>query len=97
MNVLVTSAGGFQGLTVFKELNAIKNTSVRTFMFDINQENCGKYFFDYSIKCPPISDTDKFNTFLFSFCKKNDIHYIIPATGHELATLANLKNQFLTN
>jgi HAD superfamily hydrolase (TIGR01549 family) len=93
MNVLVTCGGGFQGMTIHKELCAIKN--VRTFLIDINLENCSKYFFDYSDVCPPVRNEVEYIDFLFNHCKKNKIEFIIPATAYDLLILAKLKGKFL--
>lgn len=93
MNVLVTCGGGFQGMTIYKELQTIKN--VRTFLLDINLENCSKYFFDYTDVCPPVSNQEEYIDYLFNFCKKNEIEFIIPATVYDLLVLAKLKGKFL--
>ena len=54
INILVTCGGGFQGLAVAKELNALP--SVKIFLADYYEENVTKYFSHKSIKAVPVAD-----------------------------------------
>ena len=61
MNVLVTCGGGLQGLTLYKELNALQSKfNITSHLFDIHAENISKYFFDYFFQCPPVADSEKY-------------------------------------
>ncbi|MDW8301631.1 MAG: HAD-IA family hydrolase [Bacteroidia bacterium] len=88
MNVLVTCGGGFQGLTLYKELSLY--SYVRSFLIDTKEENISKYFFDYFALCPPVSDKNEYKNFIFEYCRKYNINMIFPATVYDLDILSEI-------
>jgi HAD superfamily hydrolase (TIGR01509 family) len=90
MNILVTCGGGFQGLTLYKEISLYPH--VKSFLIDIHEENVSKYFFDYFSLCPPVLDKDKYISFIFEYCRSNDINIIIPATTYDLDILSEISD-----
>jgi HAD superfamily hydrolase (TIGR01549 family) len=94
MNVLVTCGGGFQGLTIQKELASLNG--VKSFLVDINTTNLGKYFFDYSEVSPKVAEKERYIEFLKDFCRRNKIDFVIPATAIDLSLLSAAKSEFET-
>lgn len=97
MNVLVTCGGGLQGLTLYKELNALQSKfNITSHLFDIHAENISKYFFDYFFQCPPVADSEKYISALFEYCANHKIDFIFPATTYDLLLLSQHKLKFKT-
>ena len=95
INVLVTCAGGFQGLTLYKGLKDLNEVVLHA--IDINFENCSKYFYNYSAVCPPVSKKTEYIKFLVDYCIKWQIDFIIPSTAVDLDILAQEKESFKIN
>lgn len=92
INILVTCGGGFQGLTLYKSLKDIKG--VKTHLFDINEDNISKYFFDYFSVSIPIKNTEAHIQQLVHYIIQHEIKFIFPATSFDLELLASLKDIF---
>ena len=88
IDVLILSGGGFQGLTILKELIKISGTEV--FIADIYEENVTKYFTAHYSVFPKISDPS-FLSHLDNFVKENKIGLVIPSTAYELEILSKHK------
>ncbi|HKU17734.1 MAG TPA: HAD-IA family hydrolase [Candidatus Saccharimonadales bacterium] len=88
---LIVSGGGFQGLTLVRSLQQLKD--VRVVVCDIYPENVTRYLcLDY-IVAPPLSDLDAFKRFLFETVQREKIDAIFPSTSIELAALSQLKQK----
>lgn len=92
MRVLITCGGGFQGLSLFKELRHIGN--IFSIVCDFNEENVTRYFCDDFVKAPPVAQKNKYISFLREYCSENKVDYIIPATLVDIEILASLKQEF---
>jgi HAD superfamily hydrolase (TIGR01509 family) len=92
MNILVTCGGGFQGLTLYKEISLYPH--VKSYLIDIHKENISKYFFDYFSICPPVNNKNEYLNFIFNYCKEYKINYVFPATNFDLEILSEIKNEF---
>lgn len=88
VEVLIVSGGGFQGLTLLKELNEVPEATVH--VFDCFDDNVGRYFAHYYTNCPLLNDP-AFPSFLESYISRNNIGVVIPATAHELPLLSSMK------
>jgi len=90
-SALITSGGGFQGLTLIRALQ--QREDVRVIVCDIHAENPTRYACsDYRI-APPLSDEEAFSDFLLKTVKSDHIDVIFPATARELRTLSRLRPQ----
>jgi len=92
INVLVTCGGGFQGLTLYKALNNISGLCLH--LFDVNDENISKYFFDYATTCFPVKESKKYIEQIESYTIQHQIKFIFPATSFDLEVLSTLKEVF---
>lgn len=92
INILVTCAGGVQGLTLFKGLKSISDIQLHA--IDINVENCSKYFYHYSAVSPFLTNQSGYIQFLADYCAKWGINFILPATAIDLVVLATHKERF---
>jgi len=90
--VLVTCGGGLQGMTVYKSLRVFK--SLMTHLFDSNQENVSKYFFEHFFHSSLVRQEKRYEEELFGYCKLHDIRLVIPATQFDLLFLSRRKQEF---
>jgi putative hydrolase of the HAD superfamily len=92
IDVLVTCGGGLQGLTLYKALNNISGLSLH--LFDVNDENISKYFFDFTTICFPVKESQKYIEQIENYTIQNKIKFIFPATSFDLEVLSKLKEFF---
>ena len=93
INVLVTCGGGFQGLTVLKNLRALEK--VTSHLFDSNEENISMYFFDHFFRSTPIENEKQYHAELAAYIQKHQIDLVVPATQFDLRFLSERKTEFL--
>lgn len=95
MNIGIVSGGGFQGLTLVKDLQVFRehNNALVVTVLDVNEENVSKYFADRFHRIPYLSDPDFEETF-FQVCKRNNIDCLLPATERELMFLCTHRKKF---
>src|SRR5690554_649328 len=91
--VLVTCGGGLQGLTVFKNLQALEG--VVSHLFDSNKENVSKYFYDHCFRSTTISNESRYEEELTTYIESHQIDLIVPATQFDLRFLSDRKAEFL--
>jgi carbamoylphosphate synthase large subunit len=91
--VLVTCGGGLQGLTVFKNIQALE--SVGSHLSDSNEENVSKYFYDHFFQSTPIRNESRYEEELLSYIEKHRIELIVPATQFDLKFLSDRKTEIL--
>lgn len=94
MNILVTAAGCPGFITMCKSLKAIKTTKpIIIHGCDMNGESFGLKFADKSFAVPR-GDSENYVDSVFSYCKKNKIDLLIPASDTELIPLSENKDLF---
>ena len=93
MKILITCGGGFQGLTLVKNIKKW-NPYSNIYVADIYEDNITRYFCDNFIKVPPVSDEKAYTYALKNLCKEYGINYIIPSTPIDLKILSKLKTKF---
>jgi FMN phosphatase YigB (HAD superfamily) len=91
-DVLVTCGGGFQGLALYKALNNINGLSLH--LFDVNDDNISKYFFDYTTTCFPVKQSKKYIEQIENYTIQHQIKFIFPATSFDLEMLSKSKEFF---
>lgn len=90
--VLLTCAGGFQGLTLLEELRNLDNIEIHVAN---NQTDClGRYFADHFLTLPSTKNAQDYIDALKSYVTSNSIDLVIPATPHDLKILSSIKNDF---
>ncbi|GIV30224.1 MAG: hypothetical protein KatS3mg028_1290 [Bacteroidia bacterium] len=94
MNILITCGGGFQGLTLIKDIKQSKETHF-VVVTDINTDSITHYFAEEYIISPPVSQEEKYIQFLHDLVDKYKLNFIIPATGIDIELLSTLKTDFL--
>jgi len=93
IQVLVTCGGGLQGLTIFKNIRALEG--LRAHLFDSNEENISKYFYDHFFRSTPLSNEERYEEELFTYVEKHHIDLIVPATQFDLRFLSDRKTSLL--
>lgn len=88
MNVLLVSAGGFQGQSLLKCLRV--SARVRILLADINEDHVSGYFADRVYRVPPLAERARFEAALRDICAREDVHVVFPCTQHELPVLAEM-------
>lgn len=91
--VLVTCGGGLQGLTVFKNLQALEG--VVSHLFDSNKENVSRYFYDHCFRSTITSNESRYGEELTTYIESHQIDLIVPATQFDLRFLSDRKAAFL--
>lgn len=91
--VLVTCGGGLQGLTVLKNIKGLEG--VRSHLFDSNEENISKYFYDHFFQSTPVKNESRYEEELLTYVEKHRIELIVPATQFDLRFLSDRKREFL--
>lgn len=91
-HVLVTCGGGLQGMTLFKSIAALDG--VVSHLFDINEENVSRYFYDFFYRSTTLSNIEQYEKELTEYCSRYSVDYIVPATQYGLIFLAQRKKYF---
>lgn len=92
IHVLVTCGGGLQGLTLYKWLSQIE--SLVSHLFDIHEENIGRYFYDHFFQSSPVRSEQQYERELYDYCRGHGIGLIVPATQYDLLFLSRRKKIF---
>lgn len=79
-------------MTVYKSLRVLE--SVVTHLFDSNQENVSKYFFEQFFHSSLVRQEKRYEEELLGYCKLYDIRLVIPATQFDLLFLSRRKQEF---
>lgn len=80
-------------MTVYKTIAALRTAEAH--LFDSNEENVSKYFYDSFFCSTPLSDEEQYENELFAYCRKHQIDLIVPATAYDLFFLSQRKQVFL--
>lgn len=92
-NVLITSGGGYQGLSIIKGLR--KSAEIRIILTDIHSINTSKYLCDKFFISPPVKEDTLYINFLREVCHAERIDLIIPSTEFETTLLAANRDLFI--
>ena len=89
--VLVLSGGGFQGLAAVRLL--AESDAYRIVVGDSLEAGVSEPFVDAFLRLPPVADRDRFLGALVSACRAEGVRLVVPATDHELETLAESRGE----
>ncbi len=92
-NILLTCAGGYQGLSLIKNIRKIKEPS-NVLVIDTFEDNITKYFADFYFISPAVQHENEYLLFIEEIVKKYKVEYIIPATAIDISILSKLKKRF---
>jgi FMN phosphatase YigB (HAD superfamily) len=84
--VLLTAAGGFQGLGLARLLS--ESDGFRIVAADTNPEAPTGSLVDVFVQVPPVSEPERLLRALEEVCRAEDVRLILPATDHDLSLLA---------
>jgi FMN phosphatase YigB (HAD superfamily)/carbamoylphosphate synthase large subunit len=92
LTVVVTSGGGFQGLTVVKALR--ESRQVRVVLVDCHEENVTRFFADCFHVVPKVAAGEEFLARVLDVCLAEGAALVMPSTSFELPALAGGRERF---